>query len=287
MTDDPAASGGLEHLRVAPPGSPRDGTFWPEKALSDWEAMLGEAVAPAVREYVEEFLRTQWRLAEQGAGPQEVAVSAGEAPEEYRDAVVAFAMFFQQVARPVFAARRDARPSAPGGVRASASPPTGPVSASAGEQARDSLARTVRGLSDPAFDDLRAAIVADSDQSEDAWTLLALLQVYFGIDWRGANDFLLELAFRAGEIICRIARRQTRTDAARIHSLGCQLLNGSEQFRRQFECRALPVRCGFDSQYCEAPEGRRGGGNTVAPLSFYVVTGRTGQACRRARVQWA
>jgi len=122
---------------------------------------------------------------------------------------------------------------------------------------------------------------------QPTWTLLALLRVYFEMDWSAAGDLLEEFAHRAGEMTCRLILTSPEAERNKLMAMGCRLLNSNARFAQSFECRALPARGGFDSNLCESPEGERGGSITVMPLSFLVVRRQTGQPSRRARVRWA
>ena len=150
---------------------------------------------------------------------------------------------------------------------------------------QDRWASQIPALCEPQFADLLRAL-AMSSPAGDAQTLRSLLCVYFQMEWAAAGDVLVELAYRAGEQICRLIISQPGIEHGKLMALGCRLLNTHRQFAEQFQCISLPAYTGFDHRLCETPLGQRREGNNVTPLSFYVVTRRTGQPCRRAKVQW-
>jgi hypothetical protein len=241
--------------------------------------MFQDEISQAAGAYARDFLQGQFRAVGEGAGGAEAAVEqAAHASGESRDVLVAFALFLQNYLRTP-AAERSAGAGAP-----AAAAPACPVDHSL---EADLPARLVEALMDPAMAGLRGLLArsAAGPAAKEAWTLLCLLRVYFEMDWRDAKEILQELAYRAGEALCLVAKSQS--DPAEALAMGCRLLNAQPQFREHYECRALPPRCGFDSRYCETPAGPPRDGNTVLPTSLYIVNNRSGQLCRRARTVWA
>ena len=242
--------------------------------LSEWECMLGQSIGQAARSYVELFVSQQAELARSEGGGGAVCLAL---PAEATDPILGFSLFLQDRFRSggtLDLPQGAGRLSGSGAGRA--------------DGTLETLTNLAPQLKEPALLELAnllARCMANGPDDE-AWTLASLLRVFFQVNWNDARELMQEIAFRCGEVICRLARSQASVDCARVMALGCDLLNRNAQFTQEYECRALPPGCGLDSQCCEMPEGRRIGGNTVAPLSFYFVVRRTGQVCRRAKTMW-
>jgi hypothetical protein len=256
-----------------------------QTALNEWMRLLGEEINHSAVDYVVDFLNTQFQAFVDDANPGQIAGAAKGAGEEGRDAIVGFAFFLQDYLR---LARQSL-------VHASENPPPAPASnrsvarASSDQQFRMEMVGRIEPMNCPQATQLSAAITGDVPEGMlcEVWSLLALLRVYFDENWEGAKDLLQELAYRAGEKLHSLVQRLTPDAPAAVLQSGCWVVNSNAQFRQQFECRQLPLRCGYDSRYCLSPEGQRTGGNTVIPLSFYIAANRSGQICRKARVLWA
>ncbi len=290
-----------EPIAAAPPSAPPATSM--AGVLTEWEATLDPAVRQAAAGQVRRFFSDQQECFRGGSGAGGSIRAAEKTSDAVRDAVVAFALYYQDHLR----ARRD-EPDAPAGrpaaaTTAGATPPTPrPAPASAPSRATAAApsdgdsnryaslwTRWVPLLGRSENADLLAAFVKAGIDGprKQTWTLLALLRVYFEMDWSAAGDLLEELAHRAGEIICGLIMAGPEAEANKLMAMGCRLLNSHPTFAQSFECRALPARGGFDRNLCESPEGGRGGSVTVVPLSFLVVRKQTAQPSRRARVRWA
>ncbi|MHC4718051.1 MAG: hypothetical protein ACYS5V_13850 [Planctomycetota bacterium] len=257
------------------------------EAIGRWEMTLDAATADAVAEQVRIFLED---LA--AKGPAEAA--KGKSPQA-ADAIMAFALYCLN--------DLPARPSAsssPPPARADPPPATAADTAEATGRTRRSPAETmaliqrlwrerIRLVAEAPFADLLRLFVRASTKGrkQQAWTLQSLLRVYFEMDWSAAGDLLQELAYKAGGLICGLIMDQTDLDQNMLMQAGCELLNRNQQVAQQFECRALPAHSGYDVNTCEAPQGQRRPGQSVIPLSFYIVRRQNGQVCRRAQVNWA
>lgn len=264
-----------------------DGRSLLADALGRWEAALDAAAAEAIAEEVRLFLEDV-----AAKGPAEAA--RGKTPQA-SDAIMAFALYCLNEFRPG-EAPPPPRPAPPApaatspSARGDESPSRSRRSAAETQALIERLWKErIRLLAEPPFGDLLPLFVRASTEGlkQQAWTLQALLRVYFEMDWSAAGDLLQELAYKAGGLICQLILDHPDANQTALMQAGCELLNRNPQFAQQYQCHTLPARSGYDVNSCEAPQGQRRPGQSVIPLSFYIVRRQSGQVCRRAQVNWA
>jgi len=260
------------------------------RILHDWEADLSNAIPREAVRQVGVFLKELERRRQVDGGLRRFWA------KDIEDAVLAFAFYWLNRPQEGASAGVEAGTERAGAGAGPKSPvvggpttPSGPAGAAA--SLRLAWQNRIERLSRANFAkllELLAAASANDATKQQAETLQALLVVYFEMDWSGSAEAMVDLAYRAGELLCRLIMASSEPEPAKNTLLhrGCELLNDHEQFKAQFKCETLTPRAAYDRQRCEEPTGQRQAGGNVRPLSFYIVNNTTGALRRRAKVEW-
>ena len=260
--------------------------------LRDWESELDRAVSHEAARAVRSFLQ---ELQQHKGASDALKRLRGQGSE---DALLAFAYYclsrLTDGGAPTAKAQPSpaAQPAAPAAGQRPVTPASTSVAVAPGlRDARAAWREKVPDLAAVGFAELLEAMAEASVEPaarRDAEMLRALLEVYFGMDWSGTAESLLELAYRAGELLCKLIMALPETDEKknRLMLRGCELLNRQRQFASQFRCESLTARSAYDSRRCEQPEGSPRHERAVRPLSFCIVRKPDGEVRRKARVAW-
>ncbi|MBN1436011.1 MAG: hypothetical protein JW936_02955 [Sedimentisphaerales bacterium] len=245
--------------------------------LAAWEKSLDATIAAQTVRQV-----AHWLSSIPGQDPRRVAKAAAE--PSLQDAILAFAQFCSQNQHLL------AKPT-PQTSPATAAPPvksTPQTNQQPANQQQEDIVwiEMVPDLRIVEYNSLRKLCThAPADLRKNALILRSVLHLFFNAKWSVPGEIQLSLAFQAGELICGLCEELEPAMRNTIMAQACKLLNSQPEFGAQFRAQSLTVPAGFDTAVCENPQGTRRG-NSVEPLSFYIVRQHNNQPVRRALVRW-